>query len=63
MGTFQGSRFIAWLSIRDNDPVKYTLEHVTRMILSDAANNSEESIIASLNEAINQASGEDLRGN
>ena len=63
MGTFQGSRFIAWLAIRDNDPDKYTLDHVTRMILSDAANNSESAVIAALNEAINQASGEDLRGN
>ncbi len=69
-GTMTGLMFAVWLSVRDNDPDKYTLKKVTELYMdeaedrikkdgADAANALREEVEA----AIDQASGQDELGN
>lgn len=68
--TMTGLTFAIWLSVRDNDPDKYTLEKVVRLYMDEEEirikKEGEEAaakLRKEIEDAIDQASGQDELGN
>lgn len=62
LNTFAGTCFCLWLAVRHNGD-EYTLENVTKLLLQRFAHESQAEVITQVQSAIDQASGEDYRGN